>query len=281
MRSIPSGYAGLKSRTRRDTVSISLNDCRALNKILNSFIPLPNGWMPLLALRTFFPAVTRAIQLEALKPHIPELVEDRSLLQACVQVSGSMRFYADMPLEQAIYREYKSELISDRLYRRSKQIRLLQKTRYTSDGLNLLDETAELHYRIKPSRTSSSLVERNHYAEIFDQLVVIDDVLLAEYVALSFTHDSTNVNPAYGNDLDQCSGRLVPIDLVAMILMSALHLAMSTIKVESLGYHTYGQVYTAASLRICASQLADQQVLVWAESGGNLIFRGVVRMITS
>jgi hydroxyacyl-ACP dehydratase HTD2-like protein with hotdog domain len=281
MRSIPSGYAGLKTRTKRDALRISKNRCQSLSQILKGFVSLPDGWLPLLAYRAFDPGVSRAIRLEALKPHIPQLLEAHSLLQTCVQVSGSIRFYGDLPLEQAIYKEYKTELLSDRLYRRSKQIRLLQKTRYISDGLSLLDETTELHYRIKPSRSSSSLVERNHHAEIIDILVVVDDMSLASYVALGATHDAASVDPVYAKDVLQCPGLLVPIDLVSMILMSALHLAMPGVSIGSLEYHTYGQLYTGASLRICASQLSDQQVLIWAESSGYLIFRGVVRLISA
>ena len=221
------------------------------------------------------------MRLEALKPHIPELLEDRSLLQTCVQVSGSIRFYSDLPLEQAIRREYKTELLSDRLYRRSKQIRLLQMKRYISDGLCLVDEEIELHYRIKHSQSSSSLVERNHHAEMIDQPVVVDDVSLASYVTLGATHDPASVDSGYAREVMQSPGLLVPIDLLAMILMSALHLAMPGISVRSLDYHSYGQLYTGDTLRICASLLPDQQVLLWAEYSGHLIFRGVVGFVTS
>ncbi len=281
MRSIPSGYAGLKSRTRLDALSITRDDCQSLNKLLNSFVPLPNGWLPPMAYRAFSPAVSRAIRLEALKPHIPELAENHSLLQTCVQVSGSIRFYGDLPLEQEIRREYKTELLSDRLCRRSKQIRLVQMTRYISDGLCLVDERIELHYRIKPSQSSPSLVERNYHAEMIDQLMVVDDISLASYVALGFTYEPASVDLVHVREVLQGPGVLVPIDLVVMILMSALHLAMPDISVKSLEYHTYSQLYTGDSLRICASLLPDQQVLLWVECSGHLVFRGVVTLVTS
>ncbi len=275
MRRVPSGYAGLKSRTRLDAISISKNDCKSLNKILNSLVPLPYGWLPPMAYRAFSPAVSRSIRLEALKPHIPELAEDHSLLQTCVQVGGSIRFYGDLPLEQEISREYKTELLSDRLCRRSKQIRLLQKTRYMSDGLNLIEDVDELHYRIKLSRLTSGLVANNQSPTIIDQTLVLDDALLLNYVALGATHDRASVDLVYAKNVLLSPGLLVPIDLISLILMSALHLAIPGVTMTSLQYQTYGQLYTGNLLRICASQLADQQVLVWAETGGKLIYRGI------
>lgn len=280
MRRVPSGYAGLKSRTRRDTLSISKNHCQSLNKILSGFVSLPDGWLPPMAYQAFSPAVSRSIRLEALKPHIPELVEDHSLLQTCVQVSGSIRFFRDMPLEEAICREYNTELLSDRLYRRSKLIRLLQMTRYISDGKSLLDETIELHYRFKPSRSASSLVEVNHHATIIDQLVVVDDDSLASYAALGGRHDQASVDPVYAREVLQFPGLQVPVDFVTLILMSSLNQAMPGVTMRSLEYHTYGQFYSGDSLRICASELADQQVLIWAETGGKLIYRGVVWLMS-
>ena len=279
MRSIPSGYAGLKSRTRRETASISKKDCLALNKILKGFVPLSDGWLPPLAYRAFFPAVSRDIRLEALKSHIPELVEGNSLLQTCVEVRGLIRFYDEVTLENAVTKEYNTKLISDRLYQRSKQIRLLQKTRYIVDGLNLLDETIELHYRMKPSRSLSSLVERVHVADMIDQMIVIDDILLSDYVALCPADDVSNLNTACANGVEQSSCLLVPVDFLAMILMSALQVARPNVTVGSFEYNTYAQIYTTASLRICAAQLTAQQVLLWAESSGNIIFRGVAELV--
>ena len=278
MKPMLQGYAGLKSRKRRDLVNISQRKCQDLSRTIKRLIPIPDGWLPIIAYRALDTPVSRAVRLEALSPYIPELVRDDALSQTCVQAWGSIRFFGDLPLDCSTFKEYRTEFLSDCLDRNSKQIRLLQKTRYLSEDVCLINEVLELHYRIKPTVLPSSLVESNCRSNIFDRQLAVDEKALSEYLLIATSSDRASFDPVFATQTLQLPGLLVPIDFILLILISALHLEIPTARIYSLDYQTYGQFYTDNSSRICASFLSDKEVLMWAESDGYLKFRSVVKL---
>lgn len=273
-----SGFAGLKTRIRRD--SINVNDARlnALHRVLGQWIPGLSGQLTCLSYRVLFPALSRAEHLASLKARVPQLWDASSPLQSCIQIAGSLKLKGDLPDKDLIQRESASELLSDRLHRRTKQIRLRVRNRYLADTACFLTEIIELHYRLKPQLSGSTLFEAVHTPDLFDGTVRIDETSLFAYLSLQPTPERASIDYVYATQVLGCPGLLVPMDLVGLLLLNLCQQIRPELQIKSFDYHIYGQLYTRQPIRLCAAALNERQILMWADSEGYLLYRGVLKL---
>ncbi len=273
-----SGFAGLKTRIKRVSADISATQINALDRVLRQWIPGFSSQLTCLSYRVLFPALTRAEHLASLRTRVPPLHDDNSPLQSCIQIAGSINLSGALPEYGLIQRESASELLSDRLHRRTKQIRLRVRNRYLADSACFLDETLELHYRLKPQLSRSSLLQGEHTPDLFDYRLLVEEAALFAYMALLPAPERASIDYVYATQTLGCPGLLVPMDLVGLLLLNLHRQRNSEGLVKSFDFHVYGQLYTRQPIRLCATAVDAHQVLMWAESDGYLLYRGILNL---
>lgn len=270
-----SGFAGLITGVKFDIIETANERISAFNRVLSQLLPGLVSQSTCLTYRLIYPQLTRVEHLSSLAKLVPQLCDDNSRLQSCIQIAGSITVLGAPAEHGRLERESSSELLSDRLHRRSKQIRLRVRKRYLVDDACFIKETFELHYRLKPQLTPSTLVV-SLTPDIFDTKLSIDETGLFSYMAIQSNPDRASIDYVYATQTLGCPGLLVPIDLVGLLLLSLVQQKMPGRQVESFDYHVYGQLYTRQAIRLCATALGEQQIMVWAEFEGNLLYRGIL-----
>lgn len=270
-----SGFAGLNSGIKCDIIESTNERINAFNRVLSQMLPGLESQPTCLTFRVICPQLTRVEHLSSLAKLVPQLADENSPLQSCIQISGSIMILGAIPQQGRLVRESSTELLSDRLHRRSKQIRLRVRNRYLADDACFIRETLELHYRRKPQLTSSTFVV-SFTPNIFDLKLSIDETALFSYMAIQSVHDRASIDYVYATQTLGCPGLLVPMDLVGLLLLSLVQKHLPELQVELFNYHVYGQLYTRQPTRLCAIAVDSMQILVWAESGGYLLYRGIL-----
>ena len=273
-----SGYGGLKTQIKRD--GIDLNDSRlsSINRVLEQWIPGLSGQLTCMSYRVLFPALTRGEQLASLRIRLPQLYDENSPLQSCVQIGGSLKVLGDLPEHALVQRESVSELLSDRLHRRTKQIRLQTRSRYLADAACFIKESIEIHYRLKPPLICSGLLETEYSPDLFDCNLYIDETRLFSYMSLQLTPQRASIDYVYATQNLGCPGLLVPVDVVGLLLLSLCQQHLPERQCMSFDYHVYGQLYTRQPVRLCGAVIDGYKILMWAESEGYLLYRGILKL---
>jgi hydroxyacyl-ACP dehydratase HTD2-like protein with hotdog domain len=272
-----SGFAGLNSGIKCEIIESTNERINAFNRVISQLLPGLVRQTTCLTYRVICPQLTRVEHLSSLAKLVPQLCDENSRLKSCIQISGSITIPGVLPVQGRLVRESSTELLSDRLHRRSKQIRLRVRNNYLVDEACLIKETFELHYRLKPQLTPSTLVV-SFNPDIFDTKLSIDETGLFSYMAIQSNPDRASIDYVYATQTLSCPGLLVPIDLVGLLLLALAQQKMPERQVESFEYHVYGQLYTRQVIRLCATALGERQILVWAEIDGNLVYRGVINL---
>lgn len=273
-----SGFAGLKTGIKSDSVDITDERLCGIDRALAKLIPELSSQITCLTYRIICPPLTRLEHLSSLASLVPKLCEDSSPLQSCIQIAGSIETLCPLPNQGRVVRESTSELLSDRLHRRSKQIRIRLRNSYLTDAACFINETIELHYRLKPQLAKSTLVVSVQAPNIFDTKLWIDETGLFAYMTLQLIPERASIDYLYATQTLGCPGLLVPMDLVGLLLLSLFQQHMPERQIESFDYHVYGQLYTRQPMRLCATAIDQRNVLMWAESEGCLLYRGVISL---
>lgn len=273
-----SGLAGLKTLVRHD--SIDLNDVRlsSINRVFEHWVPGLSGQLTCMSFRVLFPPLTRCDHLASLKIPMPQLYDESSPLQSSVEIGGSVKVLGDLPKHAFVQRETTTELLSDRLHRRTKQIRLQTRNRYLIDAACFIKESTEVHYRLKPPLRCSGLIEVVYFPDLFDRTLYIDETMLFAYMALQLTPQRASIDYVYATQMLGCPGLLIPVDVVGQLLLNLCQQHMPERRTKSFDYHVYGQLYTRQDVRLCASVVDEDQILMWAESDGYLLYRGLLKL---
>ena len=109
--------------------------------------------------------------------------------------------------------------------------------------------------------------------------MTITESALLNFVALQNTPERASVDPNYATQVLKCPGLLVPTDLIGILLLSHFKQKAPKTKISTIDYHVYGQLYTNQSVRFCGAIIDEDQVLLWAESTGFLLYRALVKTI--
>ena len=273
-----SGFSGLKTRVRIDSIDFNCGRLSLLNRVLEQWIPSLSGQLSCLSIRVLFPSLSRSEHLACLKSHFPQIYDEGSSLQICVQISGSIKIFGDLPDHALVQRESVCELLSDRFHRRMKQIRLRTRNRYFEDSVCFFSEDVEIHYRVKPQLTGSTFIEGIYSPDLFDYKLCIDELGLFAYMAQQPTPQRSSIDYVYATQTLGCPGLLVPMDAVGLLLLNLCQQYMPNVKVTSFNYHVYGQLYTRQTIRLCATVINESQILTWAESDRYLLYHGVINL---
>jgi hydroxyacyl-ACP dehydratase HTD2-like protein with hotdog domain len=106
----------------------------------------------------------------------------------------------------------------------------------------------------------------------------MDEMTLLSFMSLHAKPDRTSVDYDYATQALGCPGLVVPMDLIALLLIVLLGRAKPRSVINALDYHIFGQIFTGQSVRLCATALDQQSVLIWAKASGFLVYRGIVRL---
>ena len=279
MASRESRFSSLKTKIRAQVVEINDTRIKALHRVIGKLIPGVTPELNCLTYKSFYSPLTRSEHLASLIPIVPELCDELSPIQTCIQIGGSVKVTSELPVTGSLVRESFCEVDTERLHRRSKLIPLSLHNRYLAGGKEYLSESILLHYRLKPQLCGSTWIDTVHAPDLFDAMLCIDESALLSFVSLQAYADRTSIDYEYVTQTLGCPGLLVPMDLIGLFLLVLLGQKKPRREIKSLEYHIYGQIFTGQSVRLCATVLDSKKILLWAKSANYLIYRGIVHLV--
>jgi len=274
-----SRFISLKPKTRAQVVEVTDARINALHRVIAKLIPGITPQLNCFTYKSFYSPLTRSEHLASLMHIVPALCDELSPIQTCIEVNGSVKIAGELPVTGSLVRESYCEVDTERLHRRSKLIPVMVHNRYLAAGKEFLNESILLHYRLKPQLFGATWIDTVHAPDLFDVTLCLDESVLLSFVSLQAYAERTSFDYEYVTQTLGCPGLLVPMDLLGLLLLVLLGQKKPRRKIKWLEYHIYGQIFTGQPVRLCATVLDSNKILMWAESADYLIYRGIVHLV--